>query len=210
MTLGGQRQIVIVNENTITGHQVDDGTVLWDFPWPGQSNAAANCSSALPAGSDRFLIGKGYGGGSALVQVQQRSAGRFVAQAVWESSRVLKTKFTHPCVDGSVAYAISNGSLEAVQIADGDRLWVQPRGSRFGQGQILLVEDTIVGQAESGEVVLVAADRSEYRELLRIPAMEAKTWNIPTIAGRHLLLRNDRQAFCFLMPTRSQEDQPDS
>ncbi len=81
-------------------------------------------------------------------------------------------------------------------------LWAQPRNVRLGQGQLLLVGDVLVGQAESGEVVFVAANPSEYQELFRLPAMESKTWNIPTIAGRHLLVRNDRQAFCFLLPAQ--------
>ncbi len=206
LTLGGKRQVVSVNEKTITGHNIEDGNVLWEFEWPGQSNGGANCAMVVPAGKDRFLIGKGYGGGSALVQVTGEDDGSYSAAAVWNSTRLLKTKFTHACVDGDLAYAISNGSLEAVAIEDAKQLWQQPRRSRFGQGQILLVEDTIVAQTESGEVVIVAADPAEYRELAHIPAMDAKTWNIPTVAGRYLLVRNDRRAICFLLPERSEND----
>lgn len=206
LTLGEKRQVVSVNEKTITGHNIEDGKLLWEFEWPGQSNGGANCAMVVPAGKDRFLIGKGYGGGSALVQVTAQNNGSYSAKAVWNSTRLLKTKFTHACVDGDVAYAISNGSLEAVAIEEAEQLWRQPRRSRFGQGQILLVEDTIVAQSESGEVFIVAADPADYRELARIPAMDSKTWNIPTVAGRHLLVRNDRQAFCFLLPERSRND----
>jgi outer membrane protein assembly factor BamB len=201
MTLAGVAQIVSVNERTVSGHAIDDGKTLWSFDWPGNSNGDANCATAIAAGSNRFLIGKGYGGGSALVEVTSDGTS-MTAEAVWESSRVLKTKFTHACVDGEVAYAVSNGSLEAVRIEDGEKLWTQPRGSRFQQGQILLVDDVIIAQAEAGDVVLVAADPGEYRELLRIPAMNSKTWNLPTVAGRHLLVRNDRQAICFLLPSQ--------
>ena len=129
----------------------------------------------VPAGENRFLIGKGYGGGSGLYKVTE-SDGQWTAKEVWKSSRVLKTKFTHAAVVGDTAFAISNGSL-----------------------------DVIIGQAEGGEVVLVAADPNEYRELLRLPALNAKTWNVPTIAGRHLLVRNDREVICFLLP--KSEDQ---
>ncbi len=202
LTLAGIRQIVSVNEQSITGHRIEDGSVLWDFEWIGQSNGGASCAMVVPAGENRFLIGKGYGGGSALVEISGGENGSMTASAVWDSNQVLKTKFTHACVDGEVAYAISNGSLEAVSIPDGEQLWVQPRRVRLGQGQLLLVEDTLVGQAETGEVVFVAADPTEYKELFRLPAMESKTWNIPTVAGRHLLVRNDRQAFCFLLPPR--------
>ena len=204
LNLGGKRQIVSVNERTITGHEIDDGSVLWEVAWPGQSNGGANCAMVVPAGENCFLIGKGYGGGSGLYKVTE-SEGQWNAEEIWKSSRVLKTKFTHAAIVGDTAFAISNGSLEAVNISDGERLWVQGRRTRLGQGQILVAGDAIIGQAEGGEVVLVAADPNQYRELLRLPALNAKTWNVPTIAGRHLLVRNDREVICFLLP--ESEDQ---
>ncbi len=200
MELAGQRQIVSVNEKTISGHGISDGKMLWMFNWPGASNSNANCTMAIPAGADRFLIGKGYGGGSSLVEISKAGENEFTAEPIWESFRVLKTKFTHACIDGDVAYALSDGSLQAVSLADGQRLWMQPRSTRFGQGQILLVDDVIIAQAEAGDIVIVSADSEEYKELFRMPALTSKTWNIPTIAGRHLLVRNDRQAICFLLP----------
>ena len=205
LTLGGIRQIVSVNEKTISGHQIGNGDVLWQVDWPGQSNGGANCAMVMPAGKNRFLVGKGYGGGSALYEVTQ-SEGDWNAEDLWKSHRVLKTKFTHAAVKGDIAFAISNGSLEAVNVSEGERLWQQGRRSRLGQGQILLVDDLIVGQAESGDVVLVAADPTEYRELLRVPALTSKTWNVPTVAGRHLLVRNDREVICFLLPPRTDDD----
>lgn len=199
LTLDGKRQIVSVNERTITGHEVEDGSVLWEAAWPGQSNGGANCAMVVPAGENRFLIGKGYGGGSGLYEVTGFE-GQWNAREVWKSNRVLKTKFTHAAVVGDTAFAISNGSLEAVSVADGERLWIQSRRTRLGQGQILVAGDVIIGQAEAGDVVLVAADPTEYRELLRLPALNSKTWNVPTLAGRHLLVRNDREVICFLLP----------
>ena len=64
----------------------------------------------------------------------------------------------------------------------------------------MLVGDVIIAQAETGDVVIVSADPEDYQELFRMPALSAKTWNIPTLAGRHLLVRNDRQAICYLLP----------
>ncbi|TWU47079.1 outer membrane biogenesis protein BamB [Rubripirellula reticaptiva] len=201
MTIAGKRQIVSVNEATVTGHSIEDGKVLWQFSWPGQSNAGANCASTVSAGPDQFLVGKGYGGGSALVKVS-REGDEMIANAVWTSSSVLKTKFTHACVDGEVAYAISNGALEAVEIQSEESLWRQPRSERLGQGQLLLVDDVLVGQNETGEVVFVDANPDQYVVRINLPALETKTWNIPTVAGQHLLVRNDREAICFFLPAK--------
>lgn len=200
-TLGGQRQIVSVNEETVSGHAIEDGKQLWSFEWFGQTNGGATCASAMPVGESQLLLGKGYGGGSALVSVTH--ADGWNAEAVWTSQRVLQTKFNHTCVVGNIGYGIGNGALQAVDLADPpERLWIQPRRSRAGQGQAILCEDTLVVQDEAGDVVFVAAEETEYNELLRLPALNSKTWNIPTIAGRCLLVRNDRQAICFKLPPR--------
>ncbi|MFG0264540.1 MAG: PQQ-binding-like beta-propeller repeat protein [Rhodopirellula sp. JB055] len=211
MTLGKKRQIVSVNEAEITGHDVATGKILWSFPWEGKSNSGANCASAIPAGKNQFLIGKGYGGGSSLIEVTRAdtpsasttassAASDFVANEIWHSSRVLKTKFNHALVHNGVAYALSNGALQAVEIESGKRLWEQSRRDRFGQGQAVLVEDVLVVQSEEGDVALVAADPEEYRELIRIPALEHKTWNIPTVVDNLILVRNAHRAIALELP----------
>ncbi|MEO9931606.1 MAG: PQQ-binding-like beta-propeller repeat protein [Rhodopirellula bahusiensis] len=213
MTLGGERQIVSVNEADITGHDIASGKVLWSFPWEGKSNSGANCAAAIPAGEDKFLIGKGYGGGSSLIQVSQADdtsssvessskQEKFVATELWHSSRVLKTKFNHTLVRDGIAYGLSNGALQAVEIESGERLWEQSRRDRLGQGQAVLVEDVLVVQGEEGEVMLVAADPDDYRELIRIPALQHKTWNIPTVVDNLILVRNAHQAIALELPQR--------
>ncbi|WP_339886587.1 MULTISPECIES: PQQ-binding-like beta-propeller repeat protein [Rhodopirellula] len=213
MTLGGKRQIVSVNEADITGHDIESGEVLWSFPWEGKSNSGANCAAAMPAGENQFLIGKGYGGGSSLIQVTRfentsntsdasTETETFIAEELWHSSRVLKTKFNHTLVRDGVAYGLSNGALQAVDIESGERLWEQSRRDRLGQGQAVLVEDVLVVQGEEGEVVLVAADPDDYRELIRIPALQHKTWNIPTVVDNLILVRNAHQAIALELPQR--------
>lgn len=200
VSLGGQQQIVSVNEKTVSGHTIDSGDVLWEFDWPGLSNASANCASAVSVGDDQILVGKGYGGGSALVEVSVSDDGKWETRDVWRSSRVLKTKFNHTCVDGTTGYAINNGALQAVNLLDGTAYWSQPRRIRAGQGQVVLADDTLVLQDEAGDLVFVRATEKAYSELFRMPALDSKTWNIPAIAGRFVLVRNDRQAICFELP----------
>ena len=194
-------QIVSVNEKTLSGHVPETGKQLWSYPWPGATNAAANCASAMIAGDDQFIIGKGYGGGSALIKITQ-TGGKWDADAVWASSRVLKTKFNHTCILGDVGFGLNNGALQAARISTGESLWNQPRRSRSGQGQVILIDDVLVVQSEYGDVVFVDADETEYRELGRLSPLSSKTWNVPTIAGRHLVVRNDRQAVCYLLPAK--------
>jgi outer membrane protein assembly factor BamB len=48
----------------------------------------------------------------------------------------------------------------------------------------------------------MAAKPENTAELGRIPALSSKTWNHPTLAGRYLLVRNDREAVCYELPVR--------
>jgi outer membrane protein assembly factor BamB len=65
---------------------------------------------------------------------------------------------------------------------------------------VILVDDLLLVQAESGEVILVEPNPEEHRELGRFAALEGKTWNCPALVGRYLLVRNDREAALFALP----------
>ncbi len=198
-TFGGVPQIVSVNEASVTGHEIESGAVLWTLDWPGQSNGGANCASAIPLGTSSFLIGKGYGTGSGVFEVT-KTGDQWSVEERWKSAAVLKTKFTHACVDGDLAYALSDGTLECVDLIEGKKMWTQPRSSRYGHGQMLRVGDCLVVQAESGDVAFVEASPKAFREISVVSALGDKTWNVPSVAGRFLAVRNDSEAVLYRLP----------
>jgi outer membrane protein assembly factor BamB len=38
-------------------------------------------------------------------------------------------------------------------------------------------------------------------------ALSSMTWNVPAVAGRILLVRNDREAVCYLLPKKKKKKQ---
>ena len=191
-TLGGRRQILNVNQTSVVGHDPVDGSLLWREPWvaPGE-----RVTPPLPLADDLVLVSAGYGVGSRLLRV--RPAGdAWSVEELWRSPR-LKSKFAPMVEHEGVVYGLDDGVLVALDPATGDRLW---KRGRYGHGQMILVGDLLLIQAESGEVVLVEADPGEHRELARLAALDGKTWNPPALAGRFLLVRNDREAACYELP----------
>ncbi|HEX7448325.1 MAG TPA: PQQ-binding-like beta-propeller repeat protein, partial [Pirellulales bacterium] len=192
-SIAGQDQILVFNRPGLAAHDAQSGQVLWSFPWA--NDQETNCSQPLPLAGGRVLVSTGYGKGAALVAARH-SLGKWSTEVLW-TSRGLKCKFSSPVVRGGFAYGLDDGVLACIDLADGRRRW---KAGRYGHGQLLLVDDVLLIQAESGEVVLVEATPDEHRELGRFAALEGKTWNYPALAGSFLVVRNDREAGCYDLP----------
>jgi outer membrane protein assembly factor BamB len=193
-TLDGVRQILSVNQDVVTSHAPATGSVLWQVPWPGNSASNATVSQPVALPGDRVLLSKGYGIRAKMLQVRHIDGDQWSVDELWNASRVLQTKFTNVVVLDQHAYALSDGILQCVRLSDGQRQW---RGGRYGQGQMLGVGRTLLVQAESGAIVLVAARPDQHEELASFPALQGMTWNNPCLYGRYLLVRNAEQAACF-------------
>ncbi len=197
-TLAGTRQIVSIDEDSVSGHEIETGKVLWEHPWPARSNANPNVSQPVVVDTDRLLLSKGYGAGAVLLQITREEDPPFTPEVVWRNRRVLRTKFTSAAVRGDHAYALSDGILECVDLKTGQRVW---KDGRYGHGQILMVGDRILVLAESGEIVLVQATPHQPNHVFgRFQALEGLTWNNIALSGPYLLVRNAEQATCYELP----------
>lgn len=191
-TLGGREQLVVFYMESVAGHAPDTGAVLWTHEW---KSRYAKVATPLFAGGDSVFVSAGYGLGCRLLKIEQ-SGEALSAKVLWNNLQ-MKTKFTNAVFVDGHAYGLDEGRLACVKLADGARAW---KGESYGQGQLLAVGKVLLIQEESGGVALVAADPAEEKVLGRIPALSAKTWNYPCVAGRALLVRNDRESICFELP----------
>ena len=64
------------------------------------------------------------------------------------------------------------------------------------------MKDILLIQAESGEILLVAATPDAHTELAKSEALSSKTWNNLALAGDVLVVRNDREAAAFTLPAK--------
>jgi len=198
VTVCGRELVLTVNEAQVAAFEPATGDAVWQFPWPGHSNSDASCSQPHVLDGDRLFISKGYGVGAAVFSLSVRND-QWTIEPVWQRANLLKTKFTNVAIDAGHAYGLSDGILECVRLADGERAW---KRGRYGQGQLLRVGGTILVQAESGEVVAVPATPRRPEELGRLAAIDGQTWNNLCLAGSRLLVRNAEEAACYEVSIR--------
>jgi len=199
--LAGERQIVTVNEAFVSGHAVETGDLLWRHPWDGQSNGAASCSNPLVIDRDSLLLSKGYRQGAERVRIVRDTDGLKV-ETQWKNHRVMRTKLTNAVKRHSFAYGLNDGALECIDLETGESRWKQGRVGRFGQGQVLLIEDVLLVSSEDGELALVAAEPDAFRELARMPVIDGRTWNLPGYIRNVVVIRNTREMAVVRLPSQ--------
>lgn len=194
----GQEQLLIVNEESVSGHDPATGALLWEHPWPSHSEGDSSNSQPLIVGEDRVLVSRGYGAGSALIRLSIGEGESIETEELWHSRRSLRTKMTSAVQREGHAYGLSDGMLECIDLSTGKRVWKE---GRYGHGQLLLVNDLLVLVSEEGELHLIeASPEGEGASLSSFDAIDGKTWNLLALYGDRLLVRNGEEAACVRLP----------
>ena len=190
VTLAGERQITFITATRVVGITVDNGRLLWEFPWP--TSQGINAAQPLMLGDDRVFVSSGYGQGAAVFEVS-RNGDRFATRTIWQNTR-MKNKFTSPLLHEGHVYGLDEAILACVDAATGELKW---KGGRYGYGQVMLAGDRLIVLTEEGDVVQVRATPSRHEEIASFAAIDGKTWNHPIIVDGRLLVRNIREMAAF-------------
>ena len=184
------------NGEGLSCHDLRSNRSLFEIPWVSNPEEKNNvCQPVVfknSDGSTNIFISSGYGQGSAVFEIR-RTGEHFDVSKKW-SNKLLKSKFSSVVTHNGHIYGLDNGILVCLNAQNGKRMWKQ---GRYGHGQIIRINDTLLIQAEKGYLALVACAPTEFREIKRIEALETRTWNHPACDGKYLLVRNDRKAICF-------------
>lgn len=189
-TLLGKQQIIIFGGTGPVGHDPETGKELWRFAW--ENGPKVNAAIPTLVDDSSIMIGCGYGIGSALLRFSHEGD-QWKVTADWTSKR-LKPKFNAPVKKGDYVYGLDEGILTCIDLKTGKPEW---KRGRYGYGQVLLCGDTLIIQAENGEVAFVSALPEQYEELHRFPAVDGKSWNHPVVWNGYLFVRNGEEAACF-------------
>jgi outer membrane protein assembly factor BamB len=191
LMLAGIEQIVLPHGDGIAGVSAD-GRRLWNHAWDG----TPMLQPALTADGGLLVTTAGMGGGAGVrrLAVTQGAQG-WTVEEQW-TSRGLKPYFNDLVIHQGHAYGFDGGILSCIDLAEGKRKW---KGGRYGHGQLLLLpeQDLLLVLSEEGDLALVPATPTEFREAARRKAIEGKTWNHPVLVGTTLWVRNGEEMAAF-------------
>jgi outer membrane protein assembly factor BamB len=189
-TLGGVKQVLVFDALALAGFDPQTGAELWKHEWKTEMNM--NSVQPLIVGENRVFISSEKRNGGAVVEVK-KEGDKWTTAEVW-NNRAICARFANPVLVKDHIYGLNDGRLVCVEAASGKRKWAE--GS-FGNGQILATETALIITAESGKLFAVAADPTEFNQLGELFVFDARTWNVPAIAGNQLFMRNHEEIAVF-------------
>jgi len=187
----GEDSILMLSSSGLVLLDPANGKTRLDYEW---KIAQFRALQPHVVGSDTILLPTGMNMGTRAIRIK-KSNGQYAAEELW-TSRQLKPDFVDLVTYHGHAYGNDGGILTCIDLQTGERKW---KGGRYGKGQILLLENSglLLILSEQGQVVLVAADPSEHREIASFQALEGKTWNHPVLVGDRLYVRNSQKAAAY-------------
>jgi len=202
-TLHGQRQVIFFLKSGLVSLDPKTGRELWRFAFPFRVSTAA---SPVVAG-DLVYCSAGYGVGAGACRVT-KSGDAWKAEPVYrfEGNNPLANHWSTPVLHDGHLYGMfqfkeyGNGPVKCVNVESGKVAWERPG---FGPGHVIGFGDRVLALGDAGQLVLIAADPSGYREIARAKILAGKCWTTPVLSNGRLYARSTREAVCldFGMPT---------
>ncbi|MDA1014068.1 MAG: PQQ-like beta-propeller repeat protein [Planctomycetota bacterium] len=190
--INGIPLVLIFHGDGLAAHDASSGSKLWESPtW--SNSPKINVAQPIVRDGRWVFIGTDYGTGGLLLDAHQiDSHGK--AQVVHDLSNRFRLKFNDAVYNDGMLYGADDGILSCIEFKTGKLRW---KRGRYGYGQLLLVDNVLLVQAESGKVFLVEATPERFHEITGFSAIDGKTWNHPVVHQGRLFVRNSNEAACF-------------
>lgn len=196
-TILGRRQVIFFMQSGLLSVSPGDGRELWRFPFKYSVSTAA---SPVVSG-DVVYCSAGYGVGGGACRIANRGDGQ-TATEMWKvpGSQKLANHWSTPVVKDGYLYGMfsfkkfGTGPMKCVKLATGEIQWEQ-RG--FGQGNVILAGDKLLALTDDGNLVVVQATPSAYKEVARVKAVTGKCWSTPAVSDGKIFVRSTKEGACF-------------
>ncbi len=196
-TVLGQRQVIFFLQSGLLAVEPKTGKELWRYAFEYKVSTAA---SPVVSG-DVVYCSAGYGVGAGAVRISKEGAG-FKATELYRirGDKPLANHWSTPVVKDGFLYGMfqfkqyGEGPVKCVNIATGEVKWEKPG---FGPGNVILAGDKVLALSDAGELVLIDATPSGYKEVARADILDGKCWTTPVLANGRIYARSTTEAVCI-------------
>ncbi len=203
MNIHDVEQLIIFEGKGLRSCNIETGETLWHYPFEN----VAGVNSAQPVLLDdghHIFISASYAMGSAVIDVQKSvdtnaegiEKNSWTVEKVWHEERTLRSKFTSVIYRDGYIYGLDEGIMMCIEPLTGKKQW---KAGRFGHGQLVYADGTIVVMAEDGNLHLIEPNPTEFRELTSMMVLpnSSKVWNPQALADGIVYVRDHRQMAAF-------------
>lgn len=196
-TILGQRQIIFFLQSGLLSVDPKSGKELWRYSFRYSVSTAAS----PVVSNDIVYCSAGYGVGAGAVKIAKEGDG-WSAKEIYRKTgnKPLANHWSTPVAKDGFLYGMfqfkeyGTGPVKCVDVSNGDVKWEKPG---FGPGQVILAGDQVVALSDAGDLVLIAADPAEYKELARAHVLDGKCWTTPVLANGRIFARSTKEAVCL-------------
>jgi outer membrane protein assembly factor BamB len=190
--LNDKQSIVVFTREGPVGLDAESGQVQFSRRWRARINASVNAATPLALDGHLFVT-TSYGVGALLLRPTREGLAE-----VWSNDESLSSHYNTPVRLGEQLYGIdgrqeAGAELRCIDWKTGKVRWTRPR---FGCATLILVGKHVLCLTESGELVAIEANPTEYTELARAVILEKPVRAHPALAYGRLFARDERKLIC--------------
>jgi outer membrane protein assembly factor BamB len=192
---GQKQRLLVLTAKGLVSLAPKNGAVYWQYPFVDLLLE----SSCTPMMIDDKILISSITAGCALIEIDN-----YKPKKTWTKS--LNCYFSTPVAMGKDTLFMVTGdlftkkaTLRCVDAKTGNEMWNRKGVGQFHATLIRTGDDKLLMVEEKGDLVLIDANRKEYRELSRSKIC-GPTWAHPAVANGRLYIRDDKDLICVELP----------
>lgn len=193
-SIAGRHQVIAFTGESLLGVNPDNGGILWRFTHRNQYKC--NCATPLVI-NDQIFISTGYGGGSALLQLE-REGEKIRVTEKWVQKRYQNLFATSMLVNGYLYGChgdVGSCTFRCIELVTGELQWVDRQPGRC---TCIKVENHIIALSEDGVLRLIDPNPEKYVEKAKLEGiLKLKSWAVPALSQKRLFVRDQHDLVCI-------------
>lgn len=191
------RQVIFFAKSGLVSVAPGDGKLLWKFPF----NFKVSTAISPVVSGDIVYCSAGYDVGSGACKISREGSG-LKATEMWKipGNKPIANHWSTPVCKDRYLYGMfsfkqfKTGPMKCVELATGKVMWEQPN---FGPGNVILVNNKLLALADDGQLVLIEAVPTAYKEIARVQAVTGKSWSTPAFSDGRVYVRSAKEGICL-------------